>query len=216
MIIDGKKKCSTCQKFKLPKHFGFSKSSMDGLSYVCKKCEKQYREDHKETITTKRRIYQQLHREICRKQSRDNYYKHRDKNLKQVRKYTTENRDIKNLNYKKRLETDPIFKLKVNIRRALLKAFKKIGQIKKDQSVTILHCSIEEFKEYIQSQFKPWMNWKNHGIYIPGLYEQGWDLDHIIPLSSAKTTEELIRLNHYTNFQPLCSNVNRYIKANKS
>ena len=36
--------------------------------------------------------------------------------------------------------------------------------------------------------------------------------DHIIPLSSDKTEEELVRLNHYTNLQPLCSYVNRYIK----
>ena len=30
-----------------------------------------------------------------------------------------------------------------------------------------------------------------------------WSLDHIIPISLAKTEKELIKLNHYTNFQPL-------------
>lgn len=30
-----------------------------------------------------------------------------------------------------------------------------------------------------------------------------WHLDHIIPLATAETEEEIIRLNHYTNFQPL-------------
>lgn len=30
-----------------------------------------------------------------------------------------------------------------------------------------------------------------------------WHLDHIIPLSTAKTEKEVIILNHYTNFQPL-------------
>ena len=43
----------------------------------------------------------------------------------------------------------------------------------------------------------------------------GWDIDHIVPLSSAKTEEDLIKLNHYTNLQPLCSQTNRYIKRDK-
>jgi len=34
----------------------------------------------------------------------------------------------------------------------------------------------------------------------------------IIPVSSAKTEEELLLLNHYTNLQPLCSKINRDIK----
>ena len=38
------------------------------------------------------------------------------------------------------------------------------------------------------------MNWDNHGE---------WHIDHIIPLSSANTEEELIKLCHYTNLQPL-------------
>ena len=40
----------------------------------------------------------------------------------------------------------------------------------------------------------------------------GWDIDHIIPLSSAKSEEEIIKLCFYTNLQPLCSYTNRYIK----
>jgi hypothetical protein len=40
-----------------------------------------------------------------------------------------------------------------------------------------------------------------------GIFElnKSWDIDHIIPISSAKTKEDIIRLNHYTNLQPLCS-----------
>ena len=37
-------------------------------------------------------------------------------------------------------------------------------------------------------------------------------LDHITPSTSAITEQDIIRLNHYTNLQPLCSYVNRYIK----
>ena len=57
------------------------------------------------------------------------------------------------------------------------------------------------------------MNWNNYGIYN-GEFNYGWDLDHIIPISLAKSEEEIIKLNHYTNLQPLCSKTNRDIKRN--
>ena len=58
------------------------------------------------------------------------------------------------------------------------------------------------------------MNWENYGMYNGDLCF-GWDIDHIIPVSSAKTEEEILKLNHYTNLQPLCSKENRDIKKNK-
>ena len=58
------------------------------------------------------------------------------------------------------------------------------------------------------------MSWDNYGKYN-GLLNYGWDIDHIIPVSSSKTEEDIIRLNHYTNLQPLCSKINRDIKKDK-
>lgn len=59
------------------------------------------------------------------------------------------------------------------------------------------------------------MSWENYGLYESGVLEYGWDIDHIIPVSKAKDEEELIKLNHYTNLQPLCSFINRDIKKHK-
>ena len=58
------------------------------------------------------------------------------------------------------------------------------------------------------------MSWNNHGKYNKEL-NYGWDIDHIIPVSSATSEEQLIKLNHYSNLQPLCSKINRDIKKNK-
>lgn len=58
------------------------------------------------------------------------------------------------------------------------------------------------------------MNWNNYGLYN-GTEGYGWDIDHIEPLSNAKTEAELLKLWNFKNLQPLCSKVNRDIKKNK-
>lgn len=37
-------------------------------------------------------------------------------------------------------------------------------------------------------------------------------LNHIIPISSSFVEEDIVRLNNFVNFQPLCSKINRDIK----
>ena len=58
------------------------------------------------------------------------------------------------------------------------------------------------------------MTWENYGRYN-GALNYGWDIDHIIPLSAAKTEEELLGLNNYTNLKTLCGYTNRHIKRVK-
>ena len=60
----------------------------------------------------------------------------------------------------------------------------------------IVGLSSEELKIYIESKFLEGMTWENYGLH-------GWHIDHIIPLSSVKTEDEIIKLCHYTNLQPL-------------
>lgn len=99
--------------------------------------------------------------------------------------------------YKKnRKEKDEVFRFNCNIRSNIYSAFKRgKNQFNKNANTEfILGCTIEYFTNYIQSKFTKGMTLKNHGE---------WHLDHIIPLASANTEEDIIKLNHYTNFQPL-------------
>jgi hypothetical protein len=87
------------------------------------------------------------------------------------------------------------------------------SNITTDEFKTFVGCDIDFFIQHIESQFEPWMNWENRSKFgckvIPN---QTWDIDHIIPLCTAKIKNDVIRLNHYTNLRPLCAYENRFVK----
>jgi len=58
------------------------------------------------------------------------------------------------------------------------------------------------------------MNWDNYGNPKDGIFEpnKSWDFDHIIPMKEGTTEIEIIKLNHHTNIQPMCSYYNRFVK----
>lgn len=53
---------------------------------------------------------------------------------------------------------------------------------------------LDVVRNHLENQFTDGMSWDNMGK---------WHIDHITPLSSAKTPEELKSLCHYLNLQPL-------------
>jgi hypothetical protein len=71
------------------------------------------------------------------------------------------------------------------------------------KALELLECSLDEFKEYLQSKFTGEMSWANFGQY-------GWHLDHIRPCASFDLTDEaqLKECFHYTNYQPLWASEN--------
>lgn len=56
-------------------------------------------------------------------------------------------------------------------------------------------CDWLELLVHLESKFKPGMTRENYGPV--------WHVDHIIPLASAKTEDEIIKLCHYSNLQSL-------------
>jgi len=110
--------------------------------------------------------------------------------------------------------TNSIYKLKHVISNIIRDSLKRKGYSKNSKSVDILGCTINDFKVYIESKFLDWMTWENYGNPKDGIFElnKTWDIDHIIPLNNGLNENDIIKLNHYTNLQPLCSYYNRFIK----
>jgi hypothetical protein len=171
---------------------------------------KEYRENNKELINEKKLKYYYDNKESINEKQKL-YYQN---NIYKFKEYRENNRE-KNLKYlSNRRKSNPLYKFKTNFRIKLNRYFKRNGYTKESKTYIILGCTFEEFKLYIESQFKEWMNWDNYGLYN-GEENYGWDLDHIIPLSSGKCEEDIIRLNHHSNIQPLCSYINRNVKRDK-
>ena len=223
--------------------FGLDKKKKDGYNIYCKMCLKKKRASDKEktnkynriyyinnkekiisdnkkyynentnAISLKKRKYYFDNNEFFKEKRKNYYYLNREIELKNKKNHNTINKE-KIYKYKiDRTKIDKVYHLKEIIRKNILASFCKNGYSKKSRTYEILGCSFEEFKTYLENKFEPWMNWSNHGKYN-GEFNFGWDIDHIIPISSAKSEEEIIQLNHYTNLQPLCSYINRVVKRN--
>jgi hypothetical protein len=175
--------------------------------------QKQYREDNKDNL----QLYRDNNKEKINIINSEYYQNNKDLLLEKQKEYYQINKEkinkYKNEWTKNKKLTDPLYKLKTSIRTSIYIALKRNGYTKKSKSYEILGCSFEHFKSHIESLWEPWMNWTNHGKYN-GELNHGWDIDHIIPLSSATTKEGLLKLNHFSNLQPLCSKNNRDIKRN--
>ena len=134
-----------------------------------------------------------------------------EKTQTQYRSWRLKNKQYKNQKrneyVKSKKEKSPLYKLSCDIKTLIVSKFRNGNFTKKTRTYEILGCSYEDFKIYIENLFKEGMSWDNRG-------KTGWHLDHIIPTSIAKTEEELIKLNYYTNFQPLWA-IDNLKKGNK-
>lgn len=192
------KTCNKCMVEKNILEFYIRKDSKNGYFNKCKACCARYSEENKEKILIKVKKYA-------------------ENNIEKVKgyktKYRIKNKEKRNIEERNRKKYDPLYKLKHDIRNLLLSSFKKNKHKKKSKTTDILGCSIEKFKIHIEKQFESWMTWNNHGIYNPS-GPKTWQMDHIIPIYLAKTENELVKLNHYSNFRPLES-LKNLKKSNK-
>lgn len=148
------------------------------------------------------------------------YQKNKEKYLSRAKKRYEENRqeliekacDYQKANLgkiikqrKSRMVYDDLYAIKERVRCLIKESIRKMNFSKNSKTSEILGCSKNEFKDHIEKQFLNGMTWENR---------KEWHLDHIVPISTAKKQEDVIRLNHFTNLRPLWSKDN-LSKSNK-
>jgi hypothetical protein len=201
------KKCSKCNIDKELSFFTRKKASKDVYAYRCRECT---------TESSKKWYYDNKDRKL--EKSKEWYENNKEQKLSTTKKWDYENinkfKEYRREWSKNKRKSDPLFRLTENIKSSIRKSIVERKFRKKSNTVEILGCSFEYLKLYLESKFESWMTWDNYGLYN-GELNYGWDIDHIMPLSTSNSEEEIVKLNYYKNLQPLCSRINRDVKRNK-
>ena len=226
-----KKVCTMCQEEKVLEDFTFDKGNKkDGRRASCKECcrkknaeyikanpdkklksdKKSYEKLKEKKLAQKKEYYLKKKEEILLKRKEyhlnnkdlivERQKKYRDANLEKLR---YKNKMYHRINAKKltekkqeRIDSTPLRQFKERIRCLVKNSFYRLKHNKHRHTSQILGANWDIIKEHFVSQFKDGMTWE---AFIAGEIH----VDHIQPLASAKTEEELIALCHYTNLQPL-------------
>ena len=143
----------------------------------------------------------EYHKEYNQKQER----KIKQKEIKRTEKYKVIQRAYENKRYKE----DLLYRLKKCLRARTNRALKAKKWLKNNTLHEYLGCDLQFLKQHIQSKFTEGMTWENYGFG-----ENKWNIDHIIPLTSVDTPEEMYKLCHFSNLQPLW-HIDNQLKSNK-
>lgn len=198
MIVFNIKKCTKCKIEKSILDFHYLHNGKFQVAAECKEClikyQKTYRKNNKDKISEQRKLYRIKNKRKIKEQRKKGYIKNKDKIRDSHRKWYQKNKSKNNEYHKEYIKTkrqmDILFRIKCSLRARLYHFVKN----KNKNTLEYLGLSLDEYKVYLSKMFDNDMNWGNYGE---------WHIDHIIPLSSAKNEEELIKLFHYTNTQPL-------------
>jgi len=209
-----KKVCKVCCIEKISGDYHNHPNTKDGFISTCKECVKDKQRKHyqlnKDDISKQKHKYYVENSEIIK--NRLKVYRDNNKLKGKIRvdRFNENNPDYMT-NYqreyvKSNRNNNPLYKLKHNIRVRVKLFFNSKNITKQNRTFDIVGCSPEFLKEYIEKQFTKGMSWELFGQHI--------HIDHIIPLSSANTKEDVYKLCHYTNLQPLWAEDNLK-KSNK-
>lgn len=226
-----KKVCTMCQEEKFLEDFTFEKGNKkDGRRASCKQCcrkknaeyikanpdkklesdkksyeklkekklaqKKEYYLLKKEEILLKRKEYHSNNKEKISLKNKE----YRAANLEHLkehnREYQRKYAKILSIKRQQLIDSTPLRQFKERIRCLVKNSFYRLKHNKTKRVSEVIGADWEIVKEHFVSQFKDGMTWD---AFIAGEIH----VDHIQPLASAKTEEELIALCHYTNLQPL-------------
>jgi hypothetical protein len=202
---DQTKVCTTCKVEKVITEFHKEKCGKYGVKAKCKDCFNEYKRNNPKQKEYRRANY--LRHKEKKLAYKKEYYLNNSEKIKEYNKEYNARPEVKkaktkyNREYEKnRKANDELYKFKKSIQTNISRSIRSMGYRKNSRTQDILGCDYNFVRSYIEKQFKDGMTWDNYG---------DWEIDHIKPISSAKDFADVIKLNHYTNLQPLWAEDNR-------
>ena len=161
---------------------------------------KEFYSEHKDYYKTKNKEYKYNNKEHISEYNKKYLQENHESIMARRKIYIKENIDMINSKRrvydKKRRENDQIYRFKVQIRHLINHSMERKGYKKSSRTHEILGCDYNFFIDYLFKTYKD-----NYGVEYDG--SENVHIDHIIPLATAKTEDEVIKLCHYTNLQLL-------------
>lgn len=195
------KLCPNCKETKPFSMFYKNSSKASGYKSHCKVCCKKYREENKDYFKNYSSKYRKLNLEYFRKKAKK--FRENNPNYYKELKSTEEYKQRVNSYNKNKRKIAPMFKLQSNLRNRIHGYILQTEFKKNKKTEELLGANFDKVKSHIESTFQKGMNWNNNGRCQDGNCGEVWHIDHIVPLVSATTEEELYELFHYTNLQAL-------------
>jgi hypothetical protein len=115
------------------------------------------------------------------------------KHLHTQRKQDPNYKELENARRRNKTLSDPLYAMKCRMRSRMHKLLKSKNMSKTTKTIKAIGCDWSELVNHIERQFRKGMSWSNR---------DKWHIDHIVPLSSAKTEYELIERCNYMNLRP--------------
>lgn len=185
-----KKTCTKCGVEKEISEFHKKNNGKYGRESRCKLCKKEY--DRVQKLNNPEK-YKQIHKRYRENNKKKILTRQRKRNIEKKEDVNKYQRDYRN----KRRKEDPLFKLSDNIRTLIGNSLRSRSFRKTSKVCDILGCTLEQLYNHLKGTFED-----NYNIPIEEA-EFELHIDHITPLSTAETEDDIIRLNHYTNLQYL-------------
>ena len=191
----GYKICNDCKEEKPLSFFYKDKRTEDGKQYKCIDCHKRRIKDWQKSDEGKKKL------------SKTNKKYRATLNPEQLSQYGKNYGESgkRSIACKKRYSENINWRLSCLLRSRILDVLK--GKYKSAPSLKLLGCSVEFFKQHLESQFIEGMNWDNFGKIKAkeNNFPDWWDIDHKTPCSKFNLAdpEEQRACFNWSNCQPL-------------
>lgn len=212
------KYCPRCGEEKTAEEFYINEKQPSGLSSYCRGCTrewqkeryargkvkkrkqspeyyKKYYREHREAIALRRAEYQRNHKELVKKWHKAYREKHREQIREASREYRAKHRDGIRSASLARLHGDPLHKERERCRCVIRGLWRREHNKNISSASSLIGCSPASFKQHLLRTWKD-----RYGTDYAG---EKCEVDHIVPLATGKSVEEIRELCNYANLQLL-------------